>query len=332
MSLIRNSSFATILLLAACTTEVTVNNAGGGGGGGGGGGTDTGTSSDTGAGAGPAYEVNATVSGGTAPGSFTGSTEAAVEGQYTASVFQGALIVNLASADGTIISFQVNTTGTELPGSVAITGAPPEGTWLTTTGATGIRESSGGAIRVGQCPNTVGTTISGSFENVALNNVTTQSPDGTLSGSFRATVVTSDGSANCAAPVETDTGTVDTGTVDTGTADGGGGTCGANTEVCTGPCCPYVDAYGTCLSGCIFAGNPFDPATIAACAASCKDDSGITGDAACNSAWNALEQCDANYGCSQLEETPACNADNNCDPTELCLLDNCCAESIAAFN
>jgi hypothetical protein len=331
MSLTRISSLSALLLFAACTTEVTVNTReSGGGGGGGGGSTDTGTSSDTGAGAGPDYQVDATVSGGSAPGSFTGSTETAVEGQYTASVFQGALIVNLASADGTIISFQVDTTGTELPGSVAITGAPPEGTWLTTTGATGIRESSGGAIRIGQCPNTAGTTISGSFENVALNNVTTQSPDGTLSGSFRATVVTSDGSANCAAPVETDTGTVDTGTADTG--GGGGGSCAANPDVCTGPCCPYLEPYGTCLSGCIFAGNPFDPATIAACASSCKDDAGITGDAACNGPWIALEQCDAANGCSQLEETPACNAENNCDPVDNCLLDNCCAQTIAVFN
>ncbi|NQW62040.1 MAG: hypothetical protein HQ461_04345, partial [Deltaproteobacteria bacterium] len=67
--------------------------------------------------------------------------------------------------------------------------------------------------------------------------MTTQSPDGTLSGSFRATVVNSDGSANCAAPVETDTGTVDTGTADTG---GGGGSCAAHPEVCPGPCCPYL--------------------------------------------------------------------------------------------
>lgn len=264
------------------------------------------------------------MSGGSTPGNFTGSTEAAVDGQYTASVFQGALIVNLASADGTIISFQVNTTGTELPGSVAITGAPPEGTWLTTTGASGIRESNGGAIRIGQCPNTAGTTISGSFENVALNNVSTQAPDGTLSGSFRATVVTSDGSANCAAPIEPDTGTADTG--------GGVGSCAANPDVCTGPCCPYLEPYGTCLTGCIFAGNPFDPATIAACASSCKDDAGITGDAACNGPWMALEQCDAANGCSQLEETPACNADNNCDPVDNCLLANCCAQTIAAFN
>lgn len=322
MSLNRVSSLFALLLLAACTTEDAANTRGSGGGGGGR--TDTGTSSDTGAGAGPAYEVNATVSGGSAPGSLTGSAEAAVEGQYTASVLQGALIVNLASADGTIISFQVNTTGTQLPGSVAITGAPPEGTWLTATGATGIRESSGGAIRIGQCPNTAGTTISGSFENVALNNVTTPSPDGTLSGSFRATVVTSDGSANCAAPVETDTGSVDTG--------GGGGSCGANPAVCTGPCCPYLEPYGSCLSGCIFAGNPFDPATIAACASSCKDDAGITGDAACNGPWMALEQCDTDNGCSQLQETPACNADNNCDPVDNCLLANCCAQTIAVFN
>ena len=128
MSLIRISSISALLLFAACTTEVTVNtreSGGGGGGGGGGGSTDTGTSSDTGAGAGPAYEVNATVSGGSTPGSFTGSTEAAVEGQYTASVFQGALIVNLASADGTIISFQVDTAVSVLP--VKLPGAePPE--------------------------------------------------------------------------------------------------------------------------------------------------------------------------------------------------------------
>lgn len=325
MSLNRVSSLFALLLLAACSTEDAANTRGSGGGGGGS--SDTGTSSDTGAGAGPAYEVNATVSGGSTPSSFTGSTETAVEGQFTASVFQGALIVNLASADGTVISFQVDTTGAQLPGSVAITGAPPEGTWLTTTGASGVRESSGGAIRVGQCPNTVGTTISGSFENVTLNNVATQSPDGTLSGSFRATVVNSDGSAICAAPVETDTGTVDT-----GTSDADGGSCAANPDVCTGPCCPYLEPYGTCLSGCIFAGNPFDPATIAACAISCKDDSGITGDAACNGPWIALEQCDTDNGCSQLQETPACNADNNCDPTELCLLDNCCAQTIAVFN
>ena len=314
------------LLFAACTTEVTVNNAGGGGGGGGGG-SDTGSSSDTGAGAGPAYEVNATVSGGSSPGSFSGSTEAAVEGQNTASVFEGGVVVTLASSDGTIIAFHVDTNATQIPGTVTVTGAPPDGTWLTTTGATGIRESSGGGIRIGQCPNTVGTTISGSFENVALNNAATQLPDGTLSGSFRATVVTSDGSANCAAPVQPDTGTTDT-----GSSDAGGGSCAANTEVCTGPCCPYIDAYGSCLTTCIFAGNPFDPATIANCANSCKDEAGITGDAACNSAWTALEACDATYGCSQLEETPACNADNNCDPTENCLLANCCAQEIAAFN
>jgi hypothetical protein len=326
MTTIRTASLTALLLLAACTTEVTVNNRDGGGGGGGSS-TDTGTSSDTGASAGPDYQVNATVSGGSAPGSFTGSTETPVEGQNTASVFQGSVIVNLASADGTIISFHVDTNSSQIPGSVAITGAPPDGTWLTTTGATGIRESSGGGIRVGQCPNVVGTTISGSFENVALNNVTTQSPDGTLSGSFRATVVTSDGSANCAAPVETDTGTTDTGTV-----DAGGGTCAANPDVCTGPCCPYLEPYGTCLSGCIFAGNPFDPAAIAACASTCKDDSGITGDAACNGPWMALEQCDAANGCSELQETPACNADNNCDPTQNCLLANCCAQSIAVFN
>lgn len=326
---LRIASLSALLLVAACTTEVTVNTRESGGGGGGGGTTDTGSNggTDTGAGSGPDYQVNATVSGGSTPGSFTGSTETAVEGQNTASVFEGSIIVNLTAADGTIISFHVDTNSSQIPGTVAITGAPPDGTWLTTTGAAGIRESSSGGIRVGQCPNTVGTTISGSFENVALNNVTTQSPDGTLSGTFRATVVTSDGSANCAAPVETDTGTTDT-----GTTDGGGGTCGANPDDCTGVCCPYLDAYGSCLSSCIFAGNPFDPATIAACAESCKDDSGISGDAACNSAWNALEQCDTANGCSQLEETPACNADNNCDPTQNCLLDNCCAQTIAAFN
>lgn len=306
-----------LLLLTACTNEVTVNNGDSGSGGG----------NNSGAGAGPDYQVDATVSGGTGGGSVSGSTETPVEGQNTASVFQGSLIVNLAGSDGTILSFHVDTNGSQIPGSVAITGAPPDGTWLTATGPTGIRESSSGSIRVGQCPNTVGTTVTGSFENIALNNVSTQSPDGTLTGTFRATIVTSDGSANCAAPVETDTGVADT-----GAGDAGGGTCAANTETCTGPCCPYVEPYGNCLSGCIFAGNPFDPATIAACAASCKDDAGITGDAACNGAWTALEQCDAANGCSQLEETPACNADNNCDPTQNCLLDNCCGQWLSAFN
>ena len=256
---------------------------------------------------------------------MAGEAPAASSGQFFAQVFEQDIIVTLATDKG-IIAFSLDTAATQAPGSFAVNAEPAalEGNWFSLTAPTGISNGSGGTIALSNCKNTVGAVLTGSFSGIGLVNPATGTTDGSFSGTFRAQIQTSDGSANCAPEPSGDTGTSDGG--------GGGGTCDADTENCTGPCCEYVEPFGQCVLSCVLGGNPADPEAIATCSASCESEVGITGDAACKPKWDAAWQCSEANNCSEREETPECNADNDCDPTEECTLEFCCSEFKAAFN
>lgn len=220
--------------LAGCGDEeinINIPDAGNGGGGGGGGGTVD-------PGPGPANEVDATISGsGGETIELDGNGEASTEGgSFDAYIFEGTLFVTLTSASG-IVAFNVAPEPEQLPGTVSITGGPPEGTFVTVT-STAILESTSGAITINQCP-TADAVITGSFDNVALSNVITGGTD-TLTGTFRATVRVDDGTITCAEPAGTGSGT--------GTGGGGGGAC--ENPTCDGPCCAAEELASNCAFDC----------------------------------------------------------------------------------
>ncbi len=265
--------------------------------------------------AGPANQVDASVSGGsTASGDIDGSSETSAEGQFYATVTNGIVTVWVGSSTS-IVNFMIDTAGAEVPSAFAITAAP-DGNNLTVTNGLSILEGTGGTVSIDFCPNTQGDVIAGSFNGVALTNVATQSADGALNGSYRATIVLSDGSVTCKAP-ETPIGG----------GDVGGETCTLD-ETCDGPCCPYMPSIVQCQQGCVMSCiNMMDPSDMSGCV-SCFDDciasSGALEDAACRDAMIAFDACENNSGCDELIFDEG-------DGYDRCIESNCCAEMNTAL-
>jgi hypothetical protein len=317
-----------ILFLALCAgafafagcgdDEVNINlaDAGNGGGGNGGGGT-------TDPGPGPANEVDATITGsGGETIELDGNADASTEGgSFDAYIFEGTLFVTLTSESG-IVAFNVAPQPEQLPGTVSITGGPPEGTFVTVT-STAILESTGGAITINQCP-TADAVFTGSFDNVALSNVITGGTD-TLSGTFRATVRVDDGTITCAEPAGTGSGT------GTGTGGGGGGG-SCDLAVCDGPCCPLVDDVSACAVDCSEGVcnpmspdfNMMDPTACFTCIAEC--DQLFLDDAACSGPYIALSECEAASTCEDQFDP----FDDE-EQYDACVETACCDEARAAF-
>lgn len=297
MRIRRLISFAALgaaLALAACGDDATGTADGSGGGGG--------LGSDPGAG--PANEVDAEVSGGSAAGSVDGESETSAEGQYYGALLDGTLSIVLAS-NGGVIAITAEVRDNEVPGSVAVDRTLGQNATVTYTTPMGIFEGNGGTITVNQCPNEAGV-ITGTFNNIPLVNVATESGDGSLSGDWRVTIASSDASATC---VE----------IDTGGGGGGGGGATCENEVCDGPCCPYVQPLANCQFECI-GGCLANPQACVECMAGCPEEVGMLDDAECSSAWQAAESCADAAGCDVMS-----------DDYDACTEANCCDEFSAAF-
>lgn len=101
-----------ILALMACLALAGCGEDAGGGGGG-----DNNSPANNDPGAGPANEVDAEISGGSASGPVEGESKQSMQGQYHGAVNGGQLIVSLASTDATIIFFDLDTAFGQIPGS-----------------------------------------------------------------------------------------------------------------------------------------------------------------------------------------------------------------------
>lgn len=275
--------------------------------------SDTGTGTDTGnePGPGPANQVDAEIEGGSAAGAVEGESEESQAEQNFATLNEGRLDVYLSSNAG-IVFFTVNVGATEVPGRVSIDGDLLGSGFLNITGVTGIFEGTGGTITVNQCPNDGGV-ITGTFNDVTLQNAATQSADGTLSGTWRATIAQNDESATCTVPdpVDTDAGGNDPDPV-------------CDLDVCDGPCCPYVEPIATCQAGCVTSPaclDPFNPDGCIECLDDCVTESGVLEDAACSDKYTDYAACEEAQGCAELED----------EAYESCMTTNCCDEVSAAF-
>lgn len=276
-----------------------------GGAGGGGSGADPG--------AGPANEVKGQVSGGSAAGTVEGESEASQQGLYHGAVVGGELLVYLASADGSILHLKVDTAFGEIPGSFSVGRALDGAGFVTYTHALAgqILEGEGGSITVNQCPNEVGAVVTGEVSGVDLVSPVTESPDGTFDGSWRVTIVSSDGSAKCKVVADPDPDP----------EPGPTGTTSCTNEACDGPCCPYLLPLQQCFLGCTdLCADPTKAFECLGCFEGCPDESGITGDAECKSAWQALDQCGTAAGCSDFDAAE-----------DECMAAACCTEYRAAF-
>jgi hypothetical protein len=216
-----------------------------------------------------------------------------------------------------IISAGIDTSGAEVPGSFTVT-PTLEGTWFNATlasaTAAGIFGGTGGSITVDFCPNDVGAVVAGTFNNVTTTDEITGGDGGTFNGEWRATVVQSDGSITCAAPVVEPP-------ADTGTPSG---ECSVDPEQCDGPVCPYAEFVQNCLVENCFAlcQNPMEFEACFACTGQCAEDSGIQDDAEALRLATAVDDCSGSAGCDDLED----------DAYDACLIANCCAEVSAAYN
>ena len=260
--------------------------------------------------AGPAYEAEVEVTGGPVAGSSSGTATDGAEGQYFATVAGGLISLWLAT-DQLVLTAIIDTNGGEVPGTFDVSAAP-EGTNFTATDGTAILEGTSGSITVSYCPNDIGAVAAGTLNNIAMIDLVTQGDGGTVSGDYRATVVTSDGSVSCVVPTEPDPPV--------------GGTCDLDESACTGPVCPYEAAiamcvFSDCLSMCMDVTNP---TACLECSEQCVADSGILDDPAAMSAYEALANCEEQADCPE----PAFEDEGVSD----CMKENCCAELAAAYN
>ncbi|MCB9544078.1 MAG: hypothetical protein H6703_16745 [Myxococcales bacterium] len=306
----KTTMFLAAALLAAFATGC-VGGGGGGDGGGGSGGSGGGGGGDMGAPSGPANEVDARVEGGSAAGDVDGQSEQSVEGQYHAVVNEGRLDVFLASERG-VIYFTVDTGTAPIPGSYPAGRALDGAGHLTFTTPMGIFESDGGSIRVSGCPNEAGARVTGRFEGVSLVNVMTDGADGTLDGEFTATIVLTDGSAQC----------MDDGGMG-GMGGGGGGGISPGpqcaNDTCDGPCCPFIPPFQECALGCFQNScmDPFNPQPCITCLDECYRP--MREDPNCGPRIEALDRCSQENECdASLEDNP-------------CVAANCCDEYRGAF-
>ena len=263
-------------------------------------------------GGGPANEVNARVEGGDSAGEVTGTSEMSVPNQFHASVAAGELIVFLTSENG-VVQFTLDTNEQSAPGTYPVNEELDVDADLSIVSPAGIRTGTGGNIVLDNCPND-GARVSGRFGGVTLINDITQAPDGTLTGTFAATIVTSDGSANCTEePMMMGGGGM------SGSGDGPSPGPMCPNDVCDGPCCPLLEAHFNCSTQCIpmdAMGIP-DFAALAMCLAECEQV--LLDDPACGPTYRALGGCIDEYMCER-------NLDNN-----PCVAQNCCDEFKAAL-
>jgi hypothetical protein len=139
----------------------------------------------------------------------------------------------------------------------------------------------------------------------------TQGEGGTVSGDYRATVVTSDGSVNCVTPAAPPVSV---------------GTCALDETLCSGPVCPYEAAIATCFVSQCFAScmDPTDLAGCFVCADQCVVDSGIMDDAPALALYEALATCEEQAGCDDSVPDDAGVSE--------CMKANCCDELVGAYN
>jgi hypothetical protein len=267
-----------------------------------------------------AVEVEASGDDGTAPASIKGDADAALPGMYVADFAMGELVVYLQGSDMSTIFFTVDTNQASVPGDVAMGNSLDSAGFLVYTTPMGmIYESTGGTLNLDTCPDGMGAVVTGSLDKVVVTSVAADIGMGgtmNLSGTFKVTVATHDGSERCVAapqPESTDNPEVVQDVEQSGPP-------GCSVVGCDGPCCPY----GPCMSSCLFTcmqEKCMNPATMMECM-NCDPD--------------CLEECNVDQACiSKLEIVAQCAADNECEPGPMeespCLGAHCCSEYDAAF-
>ena len=266
---------------------------------------------------GPANEVNAKIEGGSADTEVKGESEDSQEGMYFATVAGGELTVYLASSAGEVIFFTVDTNQVTVPGDASVNGELTGPAYITYTAGITINEGNSGSITVSNCPNTVGTVVKGSFNNIGMLDTSTETANGTFSGDYRATIVTSDGSAQCAEEPDPETDAIDDISTDVGPSPGPA----CVNDSCDGPCCPYIEPIGTCQVGCTTGVcTTEDLMGCMNCMSNCIIDSGLPDDEACMTPLTPLTECSKTHQC-----------EGNIYGEDECLATFCCEEYKAAF-
>ncbi|MFU8804299.1 MAG: hypothetical protein ACNA8W_10855, partial [Bradymonadaceae bacterium] len=246
--------------------------------------------------------------------------EAASQDTWGATIADGQLFITLLSETGTALSVIVETTEALMaPGSFPVS-APPEGTQVTLldpVAGTAFASETTGSIRLDSCPKAVGEKAVGAFENVVLEDDFSEATR-TLSGTFDVLVYHKSGDLNCKPPASTNNTNPDPAN------NPPGGTCD-DFEYCDGGgvCCPYAECMGSCNFACVFQDPACASGDVEACAVcfeGCFDECNVS--QACRGALVTLDACG---------ETHSCDAHEDEDDEEACMLDNCCDEAKAAW-
>ena len=271
------------------------------------------------------YAVEIETSGdndsGTAPASIKGDADAAMPGMYVADFAMGELVVYLQGSDFSTIFFTVDTNQANVPGDVAMGNSLDSPGFLIYTTPMGlVYESTGGTLSLDTCPDGTGAVVTGSMDKVIVTSIASEMGMGgtmNLSGTFKVTVATHDGSERCVAATQPET----SGTPEVVDAAEQSGPPGCSVVGCDGPCCPYGVCMSSCLVTCMQE-KCMNPATMMECM-NCSPD--------------CLDTCEVDQACrGKLADLDQCAMDNECeDPGPIeesaCLGAHCCSEYDAAF-
>lgn len=239
-------------------------------------------------------------------------------------IADGRIFLYLVAPSGTTISAVVATTeSAQAPGSFSIVPPPDDNhaVLLDPLGG-GTFSSTGGTIRINNCPTKVGDKLTGAFSNVTVAPDAGGNQTRTLNGSFDLYVYSMAGTLFCK---PTNTTNNNTNNTNNNTNNNNGGTCRADQCLEGGTCCPHAQCLTQCQIGCFQdprCSDPFnaDPVGCAACNEGCLDSCSVS--AACRTAIVDLYTCEEANGCDAIED----EAQN-----EACVKANCCAELNAAL-
>jgi len=275
-------------------------------------GDDEGKKSDTPAKA-EKQAFTGTLSGDGAPGAVSNEQKDAAPNVFAAGIagpVLGIWLVPDASA-AYAISVTINTDDShKLPGTFNVGAPPADPVFVMVIQGAMVYESNGtGTVTINECPKSMGDKVSGKFTGVGLVAV-----EGggtlTLDGTFEVGVAAIAGyELVCFG----------------GTTPITPGQCDYDPDgACTGPCCAMAQCVSMCfMNDCLVPCMGMDFNACIACGSNCETvvcAEHFTTE--CRTKWEALNTCEAQHGCDDLDDDEA---------EEACVADNCCAEVKAAF-
>ena len=323
----RTMTIATVsvltLALAACGGNERRSSGGGGGGGNTGGSGNTGGGGGGGGGAAePAAAPSADMTVTTADGSsqdVDASADTASKEIFGAWIAQS-MVHLLITSETYVLDATLDASG-GLPGEFTFGDDSLNSAGMIDGAAPYLAAS--GSISISVCADAVGDAISGRFNNVVFEGMsaTGEAVSNTLDGAFNTAVVeVIQGEIECP---EAEVPDVTGGGSNTG-GSGTSGSCDGNLEAACAnsdaACCPYMRCITECMMDCESQASEEDPMGAFGCMMACGMET-CQPSAACQPLMQAVQTCEAEHGCDEIEDE---------DASDACTMENCCDEAKAS--